>query len=145
MTEKLLGSIEAGGTKFVCGVGTDDLTIVERVSFPTTTPEETMKKVIEFFQQYPLKAIGIGSFGPIDIHVDSPTYGYITSTPKLAWRNFDLLGIMKQHFDVPMAWTTDVNAHLVVYIIQLELVLALERFKTVSLLKALATQKWGMR
>ncbi len=53
MTEKLLGSIEAGGTKFVCGVGTDDLTIVERVSFPTTTPEETMKKVIEFFQQYP--------------------------------------------------------------------------------------------
>lgn len=44
MTEKLLGSIEAGGTKFVCGVGTDDLTIVERVSFPTTTPEETMKK-----------------------------------------------------------------------------------------------------
>ena len=65
---------------------------------------------------------------------------------------------MKQHFDVPMAWTTDVNAaaygeyvvemgniHLVVYIIQLELVLALERFKTVSLLKALATQKWGMR
>ena len=158
MTEKLLGSIEAGGTKFVCGVGTDDLTIVERVSFPTTTPEETMKKVIEFFQQYPLKAIGIGSFGPIDIHVDSPTYGYITSTPKLAWRNFDLLGTMKQHFDVPMAWTTDVNAadmvsmllemgniHLVVYIIQLELVLALERFKTVSLLKALATQKWGMR
>ncbi|WP_213081808.1 ROK family protein, partial [Escherichia coli] len=110
MTEKLLGSIEAGGTKFVCGVGTDDLTIVERVSFPTTTPEETMKKVIEFFQQYPLKAIGIGSFGPIDIHVDSPTYGYITSTPKLAWRNFDLLGTMKQHFDVPMAWTTDVNA-----------------------------------
>lgn len=56
MTEKLLGSIEAGGTKFVCGVGTDDLTIVERVSFPTTTPEETMKKVIEFFPTISFKS-----------------------------------------------------------------------------------------
>lgn len=63
MTEKLLGSIEAGGTKFVCGVGTDDLTIVERVSFPTTTPEETMKKVIEFFQHKNVSfRILLGSF-----------------------------------------------------------------------------------
>lgn len=108
--EKLLGSIEAGGTKFICGVGTDDLKIIERVSFPTTTPDETMALVIAFFKKYELKAIGIGSFGPIDIHPTSPTYGYITSTPKLAWQNYDFVGEMKKHFDVPIAWTTDVNA-----------------------------------
>ncbi|MDA9469991.1 fructokinase ScrK [Enterococcus sp. 5H] len=108
--EKLLGSIEAGGTKFVCGVGTDDLEIIERVSFPTTTPDETMALVIDFFKKYKLKAIGIGSFGPIDIYPTSPTYGHITSTPKLAWQNYDFVGEMKKHFDIPIAWTTDVNA-----------------------------------
>lgn len=108
--EKLLGSIEAGGTKFVCGVGTDDLEIIERVSFPTTTPDETMALVIDFFKKYNLKAIGIGSFGPIDIHPTSPTYGHITSTPKLVWQNYDFVGEMKKHFDIPIAWTTDVNA-----------------------------------
>ena len=107
---KLYGSIEAGGTKFVCAVGDEELTILERVSFPTTTPEETMAQVIAFFQQYELAAIGIGSFGPIDVHRDSPTYGYITSTPKLAWQNYDFVGTMKQHFPLPLAWTTDVNA-----------------------------------
>ena len=81
--EKLFGGIEAGGTKFVCAVGNNDLEIVERVSYPTTTPEETMALVISFFKQYEeqLVSIGVGSFGPIDIHRDSKTYGYITSTP----------------------------------------------------------------
>ncbi|MGX7195923.1 fructokinase ScrK [Enterococcus olivae] len=108
----LYGSIEAGGTKFVCAIGNEDLEIVERVSYPTTTPEETMSSVIEFFSQYQeeLVAIGVGSFGPIDIHKDSETYGYITSTPKLAWQNFDFVGTLKKSFDVPVAWTTDVNA-----------------------------------
>ncbi|MBO0467604.1 fructokinase ScrK [Enterococcus plantarum] len=110
MTEKLLGSIEAGGTKFVCGVGTDNLDIIEKVSFPTTTPEETMPLVIEFFKKYNLKAIGIGSFGPIDIQKESATYGHITSTPKIAWQNYDFVGAMKKEFDLPIAFTTDVNA-----------------------------------
>ncbi|GGI65735.1 MULTISPECIES: fructokinase ScrK [Enterococcus] len=108
----LYGSIEAGGTKFVCAVGNEKLEILERVSFPTTTPEETMPQVIEFFNQYKeeLGAIGVGSFGPIDIRKTSETYGYITSTPKLAWQNYNFLGAMKAAFDIPMAWTTDVNA-----------------------------------
>lgn len=105
------GSIEAGGTKFVCAVGEENLSIVKRVSFPTTTPEETMKQVIDFFSTYQadLVSIGVGSFGPIDIHKASPTYGYITSTPKLAWQNFDFVGTLKLTFDRPIAWTTDVN------------------------------------
>ena len=108
----LYGSIEAGGTKFVCAVGNEKLEILERVSFPTTTPDETMPQVIAFFNQYKddLAAIGVGSFGPIDIRETSETYGYITSTPKLAWQNYNFLGAMKAAFDIPMAWTTDVNA-----------------------------------
>ena len=108
----MYGSIEAGGTKFVCAIGDEEMTIKERVSFPTTTPEETMALVIDFFKKYEdqLVGIGIGSFGPIDIHRDSATYGYITSTPKLAWQNFDFVGTMKQAFPIPIACTTDVNA-----------------------------------
>lgn len=108
----LYGSIEAGGTKFVCAIGNEQLEIIERVSYPTTTPEETMQSVIDFFKQYQseLTAIGVGSFGPIDIHPDSATYGYITSTPKLVWQNFDFVGSLKKSFGIPIAWTTDVNA-----------------------------------
>lgn len=108
----LYGSIEAGGTKFVCAIGNESLEIVERVSFPTTVPKETMTQVIDFFNNYKeeLVAIGVGSFGPIDIHQDSETYGFITSTPKLAWQNYDFVGTLKAAFDVPVAWTTDVNA-----------------------------------
>ncbi|MBO0476232.1 ROK family protein [Vagococcus sp. DIV0080] len=109
---KRYGSVEAGGTKFVCAVSDENLTIIERVSFPTTTPEETMEQVIAFFSRYEnsLASIGTGSFGPIDINKESPTYGYITSTPKLAWQHYDLLGTMKNHFNIPIAFTTDVNA-----------------------------------
>ncbi|QII81925.1 ROK family protein [Jeotgalibaca arthritidis] len=106
----LVGAIEAGGTKFVCAIGNESNEIIERVSFPTTTPEETLAHVFEFFDQYKLASIGIGSFGPIDINEKSETYGYVLSTPKLAWKDFDFLGAMKERYDIPMGWTTDVNA-----------------------------------
>ncbi|MCL2559397.1 MAG: ROK family protein [Turicibacter sp.] len=104
------GSIEAGGTKFVCAIGDADFNVVERVSFPTTTPEETFAHVFAFFDQYALKAIGIGSFGPIDINPASSTYGYITTTPKPQWGNVDFLGAVKARYEVPIGFTTDVNA-----------------------------------
>lgn len=107
----MLGSIEAGGTKFVCAVSNDNLDIIERVSFPTTYPEETLQRIFDFFDGYKeLKAIGIGSFGPIDINRKSKKYGYITSTPKIKWKDFNFLGEMKKHFNLPIGWTTDVNA-----------------------------------
>ncbi|MEF2966672.1 ROK family protein [Paenibacillus sp. M1] len=105
----MYGAIEAGGTKFVCAVGNEAFEVLDRIAFPTTTPEETLTQVFEFFDRYELKAIGIGSFGPIDINRDSPTYGYIKNTPKLAWANFDLLGAVKQRYGVPVGWNTDVN------------------------------------
>lgn len=108
--KNMFGAIEAGGTKFVCAVSDENFTIKERVSIPTTTPEETMTEVFSFFDQYELTAIGIGSFGPIDVNKESDTYGYITSTPKTAWKFYDFLGSVKNRYSVPIGWTTDVNA-----------------------------------
>jgi len=106
----MFGAIEAGGTKFVCAVGDEKGTIIERISVPTTVPEETMAAVIAFFEKHQLDAIGIGSFGPIDINEESSTYGMITSTPKLPWRNFQFVQAMKDAFSVPIGFNTDVNA-----------------------------------
>lgn len=104
------GSIEAGGTKFVCAVSDENLTIIERITLPTTTPAETLAHVFAFFDAYPLEAIGVGSFGPIDVNEQSATYGFITATPKKGWQNIDFLGEVKRRYDIPAAWTTDVNA-----------------------------------
>lgn len=104
------GSIEAGGTKFVCAVADEELKIVERISIPTTTPEKTLAQVNTFFDAYQLIALGVGSFGPIDVNRQSSNYGYITSTPKPGWKNVNLLGALKERYDIPIAWTTDVNA-----------------------------------
>lgn len=105
----MYGSIEAGGTKFVCAVGNKDLEIIHRIEFETTIPSETMKEVIDFFTKHKVSAIGVGSFGPIDINPKSKTYGFITNTPKIPWQDFDFLGSLSV-LDVPLAWTTDVNA-----------------------------------
>lgn len=106
----ILGSIEAGGTKFVCALGNENGEIIERAEFPTTTPSETLKKVIEFFGGKKVDGIGIGCFGPIDLDKTSETYGYITSTPKPNWANYNIVGEVKKHFDVPIVFDTDVNA-----------------------------------
>lgn len=108
----LYGGIEAGGTKFVCGIGNEQLQVIERKSFPTTTPEETMKQVFDFFDKYKgnIASIGVGAFGPIDIQIESRTYGYITNTPKLAWQNYHFVGALENALSVPIYWTTDVNA-----------------------------------
>lgn len=105
-----IGAIEAGGTKFVCGVGNEDGEIEERIHFPTRRPVETMENVIAFFRDKKVDSIGIGSFGPIDIEQSSPTYGYVTTTPKMGWAGYHFVGALKSVFDVPIGWDTDVNA-----------------------------------
>lgn len=107
----LYGGIEAGGTKFVCGVGTGPDDIRAETRFPTTTPNETIGQAIKFFQeQEPLTAIGIGSFGPVDPNPSSATYGFITTTPKPEWAQTNFVGALKKVFDVPMGFDTDVSA-----------------------------------
>jgi len=105
----LYGAIEAGGTKFVCAIGSnpEDLELYE---FPTTAPQQTIDRAAAFFRGRPLAAIGIGSFGPIDPDPRSPTFGYITSTPKTAWRQFDFAGAIRKALNVNVAFETDVNA-----------------------------------
>lgn len=109
---KLYGSVEAGGTKFVCAVGDENFQVVEKVQFPTTTPYETIEKTVAFFKRYEADLVGvaIGSFGPIDIDENSETYGYITKTPKPNWSNVDLVGLIAKDFKVPFYFTTDVNS-----------------------------------
>lgn len=103
--------IEAGGTKFVCAAGTgpDDLTDVTR--FPTTTPDETLRRTCAFVADHAqgLRGIGVASFGPIDLRRSSTTYGSITSTPKPYWHNADVLGPLRAVADVPIGFDTDVN------------------------------------
>lgn len=106
----MFGAIEAGGTKFVCAVGDEKCHIIDRIKIPTTVPEETMAQAVAFFKKYELQAIGIGSFGPIDINRESTTYGTITSTPKLPWRNYPFVQFMKEAISVPIGFNTDVNA-----------------------------------
>ena len=113
---KYFGGIEAGGTKFVCVVTDEDRKIIAETRFPTTTPAETIGRVIRFFEEQnaglpePIRAIGVACFGPIDPEPASPKYGYITTTPKLAWINTPVVQPLRDAFGVPVAIDTDVNA-----------------------------------
>ncbi len=105
----MFGAVEAGGTKFVCGIGTspEDLRTVQ---IPTGEPGITIRSVIGYFRDANVSAIGIGSFGPICTDRSSSNWGFITSTPKLAWRNTDLARPIGKALGVPVGFDTDVNA-----------------------------------
>ena len=107
---KLYGALEAGGTKMVCAIGDENGNILERVSIPTRTPAETMGPMLDFFRGKGICALGIGCFGPVDLNKKSPTYGYITSTPKLAWQNYPIVAEFEKALAVPVGFDTDVNA-----------------------------------
>ena len=108
----LYGGIEAGGTKWVCVVSDGPENTLAHVNFPTTKPDETLARAVDFFREYAkdLAAIGIGTFGPIDVNPQSPTWGYITTTPKPFWQHADVAGTIKQAFNLPVGFDTDVNA-----------------------------------
>ena len=107
------GGIEAGGTKFVCGIGTEGGEILDRFVTPTTEPDETLERVIHFFKRSgekdSLLGIGLATFGPIDLNPKSETYGYITSTPKKRWQNFNIKGELERALDFEIPFDTDVN------------------------------------
>ena len=107
-----LGALEAGGTKMVCAIGNEKGEIFERISIPTETPDITMPKIVEYFQGKGIEALGIGCFGPIDLNRDSETYGYITTTPKLAWSNYNIVGVLKDALRIPVGFDTDVNGSM---------------------------------
>lgn len=109
ISNPLFGGMESGGTKFVCAVGTGPDDIRDEIRFPTTTPDKTLARAVNFFKKYNPAAIGIACFGPLDLNPASQTYGYITATPKPNWSNTDILGPFRS-FGIPLAFETDVNA-----------------------------------
>jgi fructokinase len=108
----IYGGIEAGGTKWVCAVGTGPDDVRASVVFPTGAPDETIGRAIDFLRDAgePLAAVGVGSFGPVDLHASSPTWGRITTTPKPGWRDVDLAPALAEALAVPVGFDTDVNA-----------------------------------
>lgn len=113
--EPLYGAIEAGGTKFVAMVGTGPGDVREQIRLPTTTPEATLHETLTFFRAArnrvgKLAAVGIASFGPVDLRPESSSFGFITSTPKPGWANVDIVGAVRDGLGVPVGFDTDVNA-----------------------------------
>ncbi len=106
----LIGALEAGGTKMVCSIGTPQGGVLQRASFPTVSPEVTVPQIVDFLSKFDIAALGIGSFGPLDLNPASPTYGSITLTPKLEWKDYPLLAELKARLGVPAEIDTDVNA-----------------------------------
>lgn len=105
-----LGALEAGGTKMVFGIGNEKGEILDRSSCPTTTPTETLQTVINYFKDQSVDALGVGSFGPVELNEESPEYGAITMTPKPHWSKFPIYKQLSQSLKVPVGFDTDVNA-----------------------------------
>lgn len=107
---KRFGSVEAGGTKFICAVGNENNEIIISEAIPTTTYEETIKKVIVFFEKNRVDALAIGSFGPVDLDISSEQYGCILNTPKQGWTNVNIVLPIQKALNIPIFFTTDVNS-----------------------------------
>lgn len=117
----LYGALETSGTKMLCAVGNEAGQIVDQMKIPTTTPNETMPKVIEYFKSKidpslsddeKISALGVACFGPIDLREGSKTYGSILNTPKIAWRNYPMLKTLQEALNIPVAIDLDVNVAL---------------------------------
>src|SRR3954454_1384764 len=108
---ELLGGLETGGSKWECAVATADGDVAAAETIPTTTPAETIDRAVAFLETAgPVDAVGIGSFGPVDLDPSSPTWGYVTTTPKPGWADTDVAQAFRRRLGVPVAFDTDVNA-----------------------------------
>jgi fructokinase len=108
---RLYGGVETGGTWCVCAVGSGPGEIVAEQQFPTTTPSETLQRIVEFFRGAPsVEAIGIGSFGPVDLDTASPTWGHVTTTPKPGWQHVAVAPVVARELGVEVAFDNDVDA-----------------------------------
>lgn len=115
MKKPLIGVIEAGASRFVVGVGREGEGLLETLRLPCSSPGETIAQVFASFRdmesrQGKIEALGVASFGPLDLDTTSPTYGYITHTPQASWRNFNFLGALASQYPLPVGWDTSVNA-----------------------------------
>jgi fructokinase len=111
---RIFGAVEAGGTKFVVALGSERGEILAQERFPTTDPVSTLAATSAFLRQGrtfgSLAAIGVGSFGPVELDKASSRYGFITNTPKAGWSGTDIAGTLAREFACPIGFDTDVNA-----------------------------------
>ncbi|MEY4588363.1 MAG: hypothetical protein RL497_439 [Pseudomonadota bacterium] len=117
-TPLLFAGIEAGGTKFNCVIGKPGGDIVHQQQFSTAQPSETLPLIQSYFlqqsQKYgPISALGIGSFGPVQLDKHAPDYGAILDTPKPGWQGLNWLAYWSKALPIPVALQTDVNAALI--------------------------------
>lgn len=103
------GALEAGGTKMVAAIGTKEGQIIKSIEIPTCTPAETMPKLLDFFKEYELAGMGVGAFGPVELHYTSDAYGSILNSPKKNWKGFSFYQYFKEALGCPVVVDTDVN------------------------------------
>lgn len=113
--QAMVGAIELGGTKVLCGVGATPADLGDTTRIDTTSPEATLAAAVDVFRAWQsrherLAAVGIASFGPLDLDPTSPTFGHLTTTPKAGWADTDIAGAFRRGLDLPVAIDTDVNA-----------------------------------
>lgn len=106
----IFGALEAGGTKMVCAAATAQGQILDRLTIPTRTPQETIPELLAFFRDKGLSALGVGSFGPLELDPRSPDYGVIQAAPKASWRGCPILALLRDGLGLPVGLDTDVNA-----------------------------------
>ena len=111
--KNLFAALEAGGTKMVCAIVAEDGEVVDKKTIPTTTVEETLNAITDYFRGqmsiHEIKALGIGTFGPVELHKESDEYGNILNTPKAGWKGAKLLTTLKENLGIPVFIDTDVN------------------------------------
>lgn len=114
MSARLYGCIEAGGTKFIVGIAAAPGDIRETARFDTTTPDETIGATIAWLKAARerhgvLCAVGIASFGPIELDQAASNWGHITATTKPGWSNTDFGARVGRELGLPVGFDTDVN------------------------------------
>lgn len=105
-----LGALDASGSRMLCAIGNERGRVIERQEFPTRLPEENIADIVGFFQGKRIDALGIGSFGPLNLNPNSRDYGSLTTTPKPGWANYPLRAALWEALDVPVGIDTDVDA-----------------------------------
>lgn len=108
------GAIEAGGTKINCAFGLNHEAVLERARIKTENPETSLQQVEAFFDQCiakygAMEALGIACFGPVDLDVNSPTYGYVIQTPKPEWSFTSVVPRFEAKYGIPVGFDLDVN------------------------------------